>query len=170
MTAKNRSKNSSNSNSSGVASPQPDHDAAKKTPGKVAVKAENAPLASRGSGSDALMMMIKCVCALFSLALAAGVVLASVHFQRELSEIKHASVRYEESAMKCAAAAREVENALTQVSGLHPFARPSKQKHALKPIGLLLSYKKVIFDVLIMFNYFLVTRTLKELTVHRVIC
>lgn len=121
MTARNRSKNNSNSNSSsdrGVASQQPD-DAPRKSTSKVAAKAEeNAPLASRGSGSDASMLM-KCVCTLFYLALAAGVVFASVHFQRELSEIRHASVRNEESAMKCAAAAREVENAFTQVSGLH---------------------------------------------------
>lgn len=110
MTVKNRNKNNSNSNDKTVPSQQQD-DTAKKSP-KVA-KAENAAVSSRGSGSGAL---IKFLSALFYLALAAGAVFASLYLHQELSDIKHANSRHEESMKKCTTAAREVEHALQQVS------------------------------------------------------
>lgn len=113
MTVKNRNKNNSNSNDKTVPSQQQD-DTAKKSP-KVA-KAENAAVSSRGSGSGAL---IKFLSALFYLALAAGAVFASLYLHQELSDIKHANSRHEESMKKCTTAAREVEHALQQVSWLH---------------------------------------------------
>lgn len=114
MTVKNRNKNNSNDK---PAPSQHQDDAPKRSPkvtkvAKVA-KAENAPVSSRRSGSDALTKFLS---ALFYLALAAGAVFASLYLHQELSDIKLANSRHEESMKKCTAAAREVEHALQQVS------------------------------------------------------
>ncbi|XP_048011932.1 cytoskeleton-associated protein 4-like [Megalobrama amblycephala] len=110
MTVKNRNKNNSNDKTA----PSQQHDEAPKRSPKVA-KAENAPVSSRGSGSDALKKFLS---ALFYLALAAGAVFASLYLHQELSDIKHANSRHEESMKKCTAAAREVEHALQQIRSM----------------------------------------------------
>lgn len=112
MAPKNKTKNNnSQSGDKPVASQQPQEDAAKRSP--RAAKSESAPVSSRRSASDVLL---KLVSALLYLALAAGAVLASLYVHRELTDIKLASSRHDESARKCASAAHEVEIALQQVS------------------------------------------------------
>lgn len=114
MTAKNRNKSNAHSNDKTVPVQQQQQDDAPKKSPKVA-KAENAPVSSRASGSDALT---KFVSVLFYLALAAGAALASLYFHQELSDIKRANSRHEESMEKCSAAARDADHALQQVSRL----------------------------------------------------